>query len=116
MNKIDLMSQRNFALQMVELNQRINRNKLAWGLNETTEHARKKFEICSELKKLGKEFVTEVRFRNGGRADIFVLDEPLALEILNSETEKSILNKKNKYPCRIVTIGINEVFKEEMLY
>lgn len=67
-------------------------------------HARKVFETCYELNKWGEKFYTEAVFKNGCRADIFVLDTRQAIEVLESESEESIQAKRTKYPCEIVTI------------
>jgi len=91
------------------------KNVVRFGLNESLPHALKKTEICYKLKELKKEFYTEAVLKGGGEADIFVLDNAVAIEILNSEKQDSIDDKKKRYPCRIVQIGIDEEWKEELI-
>ena len=64
----------------------------------TKEHELKKCEVCYELQKQGKDFVTEAVFNNGCRADILVLDDFKVIEILKSETEEMFWSKTNNYP------------------
>jgi len=62
-------------------------------------HEMKKCDICYELLKEGKHFITEAHFTNGrGRCDILCLDDNLAIEIVKSEKEKSLWEKSLKYP------------------
>jgi len=85
------------------------------GFPGTLRHAVKIFEICYWLNGHGKAFYTEAVFKNGSRADIFVLDNRVAIEVMDSEKEKSIDSKKERYPCRIVEIQIDEEWKEELI-
>ncbi len=92
-----------------------NAKKNKCGFPGRFKHAAKIFEICYWLNQLGKTFYTEAVFRNGSRADIFVLDDRVAIEVMDSEQEKSIESKREKYPCRIVGIRIDEEWKEELI-
>jgi hypothetical protein len=69
------------------------------------EHELRKFEVCYFLKKLNLAYYTECIFRDGkGRADIYVVEKNLALEILESESEIRFNEKKVNYPCRVIGI------------
>ena len=92
-----LNAKRNECLRLVRMsNRRVNEIRI--GNNESSAHRDKKIEICTELLKSGKCFVTEAIFVNGGRADILVLDDFRVVEIMSSEKEFSIYEKKKLYP------------------
>jgi len=55
-----------------------------------------------------KDFVTEAEFIKGGRADILVLEDFVAIEVLKTETLKSFKINKTKYPVPVIAIGYNE--------
>ena len=93
-----------------------NAKKNKCGFPGRLKHAAKIFEICYWLNAHGKTFYTEAVFKNGSRADIFVLDDCVAIEVMDSEKEKSIDSKKEKYPCRIVGIRVEEKWREELIY
>jgi hypothetical protein len=92
-----LNAKRNECLRLVRMsNRRVNEIRI--GNNESSAHRDKKLEVCTELLKQGKHFVTEAIFVNGGRADILVLDDFRVIEILKSEKLESIEIKKELYP------------------
>ena len=70
--------------------------------NNTFAHELAKFLMCWEIAQDGKDFVTEAVFSNNRRADILVLDDAEAIEILQSETMESIVKKNVHYPVPIV--------------
>lgn len=57
-----------------------------------------KYLICRFLMKNNFEFYTEAKLIGGGRADIFVLDKGLIIEVLSSETVEQLAEKTKKYP------------------
>ena len=67
-------------------------------MNNTFTHELAKFLLCWEAGKMGKEFVTEAVFQNGKRADILVLDDCEAWEVLHSETKEQFKSKQESYP------------------
>ena len=75
----------------------------------TLEHRNKIVEICNWLIDNDYSFITEAKFVKGGRADIIVLEEGIALEILHTEELKSF-NKKD-YPIPTYPIRTNELWK-----
>jgi len=73
-------------------------NEVVVSSAEGAAHAGLKAAVCLELRKQGKMFVTEATFSTDGRADIFVLDDCLAIEIADSETDESLERKRKEYP------------------
>ena len=61
-------------------------------------HELKKFEVCYNLLKDGKRFLTEAIFNTGGIADVLNLSDKEIIEILNTEKEENCLEKTKKYP------------------
>lgn len=96
----ELGRRRNFARRLVrESNRRAGSNIIRIGAGESYNHARAKFEVCMKLIEAGKEFYTEVIWENGGgRADIFVLDDMVVVECLESERVYDAGQKSFKYP------------------
>jgi hypothetical protein len=110
------MSERRTALDKVSWRTKQNskQNTIRIGDNESKEHAIRKCEVCHKLLELGKRFYTECVFKNGLRADIYVLDDDLAIEIQKSEPDESIEKKRRKYPCPIITIKTTGEFEKEL--
>ena len=105
MNQEELYWKRASSLKLLEFGERMKRNKVVFGKNESLEHAIKKLTKCYELRQEGKEFITEAKFfKHEGRADIFVTDDCRAIEIVVSEKPESIEKKRRKYPCKIEVI------------
>ena len=87
----------------------IDKGKLKIHKNNTFEHELAKFLVMYEEIMNGGEVYSEARFLNKSRADIYNITSNTAIEIVNSETEKSIENKKNKYPCNIIFLKSQDV-------
>ncbi len=85
------------------------------GFPGTLKHAAKIFEICYWLNKHGRTFYTEAVFKNLSRADIFILEDRVAIEVMDSENQKSIDSKRERYPCRIVEIQKDQEWEEELI-
>jgi len=71
------------------------------------EHELKKCEIAYNLLKQGRTIITEAKLKNGKKPDILVLDlnNPIAYEIMKSESMKSIHKKEEEYlGIRIIPI------------
>jgi len=93
-------------------------NVVTFGKNEGLRHFLKKAEICYRLREMGLPFYTEAKFYyNKGKADILtcVYGEGLVIEVLDSEEQRSVELKREKYPARIVQISVNQEFKEELI-
>lgn len=74
---------------------------LKFNIHNTLEHELAKFLVCWELAKQDKQFVSEAVFENGRRADVFVLDDKEAIEILVSETKEMLKEKIKEYPVPV---------------
>jgi len=72
-------------------------------------HRNKMVEICNWLIDNGYHFVTEAKFKKGGRADIVVLETGDAYEIMNTE-EMERFNKK-KYPIPTYPIKVTDKWR-----
>ena len=81
-------------------------------------HEDMKWEICKQLAKEGKHYITEAIFLNGQRADILVLDDLKIVEILGSETPEQCKKKVESYPegLEIVMVDANAEFTKELIY
>jgi len=86
------------------------RNCIPINNNEGESHLRQKFNICRQLKKLGYEFFVEAKFKNGGRADIYIPYLDIVIEVLDSEKELSL--SKNYPVKKIVSIDASELIKD----
>ena len=76
-------------------------------LGEEEDHFLGKCKECYLLHKEGKTFYTEAEFKNGsGRADIYVVDDELAIEIVSSERQDSIDRKRKEYPCDVKVVRV----------
>ena len=73
---------------------------------ETDEHYMQKARVCKDLLNTGHRFVTEAKFKNNlGRCDVLDLrGGGLAIEVVCTEKEASIVMKKQKYPVSVMTI------------
>ncbi len=73
--------------------------------SESKRHYLKKSEVCYFLKMLNEPFWTEARINVESRADIYLPEKSVAIEILESEKPSNIDEKSKKYGCRIVAIN-----------
>lgn len=80
-------------------------------VGNTFRHELAKFILCWHFKKKGKEIVTEAIFDNQKRADIFVLDDCEAHEILVSETDEDFKKKLKEYPCAVFAHRAEDVLR-----
>lgn len=87
---------------------KIVKNAVFLNTNNTIEHEIKKAEMSYHLIKMGHTIITEAPLKTGDRPDILILDtpEPIAYEIMNTETEESIFDKQNRYRIKIVKVKI----------
>jgi hypothetical protein len=72
--------------------------------SESKRHYLKKSEVCYFLKMLNEPFWTEARINPESRADIYLPEKEVAIEILETEKMSNIEEKEKKYGCRIVSI------------
>jgi len=109
MNKKDLMIKRNKTARLVKYRDRILRNTIRVNPSNSFVHELAKFLICWDLSSRGKHYITEANFETGGRADILVLDEGEAIEIMHSETEEKL--KQKSYPVPVYPVRSWEVIQ-----
>lgn len=96
-----LQLKRNACMNLVRQSNRVL-NEVRTSMGESQAHIDKKIEVCKRLKEEDKSFICEAIFEQGrGRADILVLDTFTAIEIVHTETEQSIEQKRGKYPAGI---------------
>ena len=94
-------------------------NSIRFGKNENFEHFLAKCLLCWEAMLEKKKFVTEARFENGKRADILILDDCEAWEILGTETVEQFKSKQETYPVdQVLPLQARKVIKKavEMYY
>lgn len=90
------------------------KNCLRWGSNESINHIMMKLVLCLQLKRQKHDFVSECVFKNGCRCDVFDLDSLMIWEVVESEKEKSLVEKRGKYPFRFFVVKA-DMWKEELL-
>ena len=93
-----IQQKRNESMRLLNPFRKHHINCVAINAGNTKEHEMKKAEQTYELIKCGYEVVTEAIFKNGCRADIYILDTNHIIEILHSETLKNAKEKTRKYP------------------
>src|SRR3972149_2446484 len=110
MNKADRQRIINENLQLVRFSNRSGSHTgcVRYFPNNTDAHEDTKWEICKFLARAGREFITEAIFEKGGRADIFVLDKGIVIEVLESETEEQFREKTKKYPESLEVFGVDK--------
>ena len=92
-----IQAKRNACKQLVRMSN-CKINEIRTGENESSKHKQKKEDICKLLESQGKSYITEAIFKTGGRADILVLDDFKVIEVVQTESMKSIEAKKESYP------------------
>lgn len=103
MNKQDVI---NRNLRKVSLWDRGKINIVRLHRSTSEKHQNKIKEYCNWYKQTDVEFITECKFRNGTRADIFLPFFNVAIEVIDSEKKESIEKKRNEYPCAIVPVEV----------
>lgn len=82
---------------------------------ESQAHRQMKFDLFCEYTDLGYSVFSEVRFKDGrGRADLVVVGNNGSVEIhevAESEPERSLILKQNKYPFPVVVHRTNSHIK-----
>lgn len=84
-------------------------NVLKISRNNTLEHELAKFFLAWEILQAGGDFVSEAIFLNGKRSDVFNLELCEAWEVVHSEKDSSIQNKKEVYPCKVIKFDSEEI-------
>lgn len=102
-SELEITRKRNFSL--LDRGYRPKINAIELEINNSYEHEKGKFDEMWRLLQEGKlkkkwevpKIVSEARFSNTLRADLFDLDNGEVIEIVNSEKEDSIKKKKRAY-------------------
>ena len=107
MNQLELQTKRNNVARLFRHSSKIHRNCIRLNVANSEEHEMAKARICWDLLKQGKEFLVEAELENPfkKRCDIVDLDGTI-IEIVKSETEDSIEEKRKSYPLPIVVVKI----------
>jgi len=115
MTSCDVIRKRAKAIELIDRRtlQQNKKNLIKIGANESLAHAQKKVEFAHYFLNKGWQFYSECIFKNNsGRADLYILDLQEAVEIMNSESESKILEKKLKYPCGVIEVRMNQTPEE----
>ena len=85
-------------------------NVVSMNPSNSLKHEMKKAELCYDLLKNGEIFVTEQKLKSplSGRPDILVLSSvnPVAIEIVCTEKEESLMRKKKNYSINIQIVVV----------
>jgi hypothetical protein len=108
MNQKDLLLVRNRNKQKLHMSFSFKVNVVKNKANTSLEHSLTKAKICYYLECLGLHYVTEAIFGNQKRADIYVLDNDKAIEIVDSESAESIEVKRVSYPCAVSVVSVGQ--------
>ena len=100
MNLKELQITRNDTARLVRHSNRCgsHRQCIRISTSNSLAHEIEKLKQCYKLMQEHKEFFTEAIFEDGSRADIIVLDNNSAIEIVDSESDDSLQAKRRKYP------------------
>ena len=116
MNQKERLIKRNNSARMLEHTSAIHRNCVRFNTGNSMAHELQKARAALFFINLGYEVITEAEFKGKiARADLFILDDCVAVEILHSEKEESIIKKSKKYPCRIVSIKTTDTLSESLI-
>jgi len=75
-----------------------------------------KASVCKLLKNKNYSFVTEARFTDMLRADVYDLTNNIVYEIVNTESEESIERKRELYPVREIICIYTKDYNDVKLY
>lgn len=53
------------------------------------------------------EVYVEAKLVGNGRADVYISDTDVAVEIVQTEKEESIIKKRGKYPCGVEIVKVS---------
>jgi len=109
MSKLKRQMKENQMMRMLDDAFRKDRNMVKIGKGNTKAHERTKFDICWGLLQEDRNFVTEARFKSGGRADVFDITTGVVYEVICSETKKQCEEKVKKYPCELEIIIVEAI-------
>ncbi len=105
MNQKDREIHRNNIARLFDYKSRMFRDKVVINTGNSYEHEKAKFDLCWKLAQEGHHFICEATTVDGkSRADIVDLDAGVISEIVNSEGEESLQDKRTRYPLPIEVI------------
>lgn len=82
--------------------------------HETFIHFVAKCMLSYELMNNGHDIITEAIFENKKRADIFDVTEGVAYEVLASEKEENLVNKRKDYPVEVKGFKAKNVIEQSL--
>jgi transcriptional regulator len=105
----------NEAMNLCSDSFRRDKNSIRINTHNTIEHELAKAKLAYFLIQSGKIVFTEVVFKNGARADIFVPEDFVVYEILHSETSEMLKEKLLSYPFEVTVFDFSstDILKKE---
>ena len=89
----------------------VKENTIKLNRHNTFQHELAKFLLAWEALQQENDFIAEAIFKNGKRADLVILQQGEAWEVLHSESKKSIEAKKEDYPCKVIPFKAKDVIE-----
>lgn len=111
MGKGKIQQKRNETKRLLDRSFNTKEQVIKININNTIEHELAKFLLCWEAACDGKRFVTEAIFSNGKRADILILDDGEAWEVLKSESKERFKLKLDEYPCPVLPFKADKILE-----
>ena len=114
-----LHNQRESLRYVNQIQYKVCKNAIHINRTNTDAHELMKYRICRQLNKEGCDFLTEVFFANGKRADVLCLDTRTIYEVIVSETERSQRAKvANYYPdiFEVIFVPANQAWNEKSIH
>lgn len=110
MNNKELQITRNDTARLVRHSNRCgsHRGCVRISTSNSLAHEIEKLRQCYRLLQEHKEFFTEAIFENGSRSDLLILDDNMALEIVDSESDNSLQEKERKYPVDFEVVRVSD--------
>ena len=111
MNTLDKFRAKQQTLELLDKSFNTKQNVIKINRNNTFRHEIAKCMLAIEARSQGYDIVTEAIFKNGKRADILVLQQQEAWEVLESESKKSFMKKEKDYPVIVLPFKADYVIK-----
>ncbi len=87
-------------------------NQFRTNYNNNSKHEVAKLLLYLKYRRQGRELIVEAEFEQGGRADILDLTNGTAIEITNTEKEKSIEAKRAIYPVYLDHVNADKIIRD----
>ena len=112
---MNVQVKRNETRQLLNLSFNSKENCINFGKNESFMHFLAKCLLCWEAHLEEKDFVTEAHFENGKKADVLILDDNEAWEVLYSETIAEFKSKQESYPVdQVLPLQAMKVIRRDL--